>query len=655
MSGAEQRANRPKPLPARNFASFESLEERTVLSAQVLSFDIDAARSFLTLIGSLTALGSEFHFQSQTGADTLTTSLDGSVRAEVAGTAIRFDSGGAIEADELSDGGIVRLFLPPVPGGASAAPADFAAFIAAGADAVLRGLVIDVGSGPLAIGPGGSIATDLVFTVDAGRVDFSVLGFRFSADLAGSTSAGEATGLSQISFGPDTVELAVPVDFELTAVTDLGILGTVNTSLRFVGSIVAVASLADEGEPNDSFATATPIAPIANVVGNISGPADVDIFLVELTESGRLTAHVGPGNTGSLVPLLALFDSKEVLLEFGVADGTDGSALLADLPAGTYFLQLLAGLGSTGLDAYRLQTEFASGPADGSPGEGVFDPDQFIPITIDLFGLQVGTFLFVKDMLAAFQQAQAAAISPSMFIIPMLSSDLSSVTTLSIAFPIAGKAGSIPFTPASPLSPISIFAVRDRAVGSLAPLPTVGLADRGGTRLAEAIARFGGGAPNSRTTSDGTAPAVPANAAVVEPRSNPAPNAASGPKPANWADLIDKVLDSGAEGARKGSGTPRTPLAPRSDREASSRTSEDAAKQTEPTGDEGKAADSSAGDQAALELGSQTVVLSAEGLDDAWAEFAGLATTGLVALAHPGKQVPGRESAKKGTLPASLR
>lgn len=652
MSGAEQRANRPKPSPARNFASFETLEERTVLSAQVFSFDIDAARSFLTLIGSLTALGSEFHFQSQAGpgGDTLTTTLDGSVRAEVAGTTIRFENGGTIEADELSDAGVVRLFLPPVPGGASAAPADFAAFIAAGADAVLRGLVIDVDSGPLAIGPGGALATNLVFTVDAGRVDFSVLGFRFSADLAGSTSAGAATGLSRVTFGPDTVELAVPIDFELTAVTDLGILGTVNTSLRFVGSFVAVASLADEGEPNDSFATATPIAPIANVVGNISGPTDVDIFLVELTESGRLMARVGPGNTGSQVPLLALFDSEEVLLKVAVVDGMGGRALLADLPAGTYFLQLLAGLGSSGLDAYRLQTEFASGPADGSPGEGVFDPDQFVPITIDLFGLQVGTFLFVKDMFAAFQQAQAAAISPSMFIIPTLPSDLSSVTTLSIAFPIAGKAGSIPFTPASPLSPISIFAVRDRAVGSLAPLPTVGLADRGGTRLAEAIARFGGGASNPRTTSDGTAPAVPANAAVVEPSS--APKRASDSRPANWADLIDKALDSGA---KNGAGAPRTPLAPRSDRDASSGTGQDAAKQPEPVGDEDKAADSSSDSQAALELGAQTVVLSAEERDDAFAEIAGLATIGLIALAHPGKQVPDRESAQKRTIPPSLR
>src|SRR5262245_46985964 len=69
--------------------NFEALEDRSLLAAQILTFDIDAARSFLALTGTLAAGGSTFAFESQAGGNSLVSSLDGSLEVELSENTIR--------------------------------------------------------------------------------------------------------------------------------------------------------------------------------------------------------------------------------------------------------------------------------------------------------------------------------------------------------------------------------------------------------------------------------------------------------------------------------------------------------------------------------------------------------------------------------------
>lgn len=523
---------------------FEALEERSLLAAQILTFDIDAARSFLALNGTLTAGGSSFTFESQSGGNSLVAAFDGTLEAELTDSTIQFLSGSVLDGLELrNSSGDLRLFQPPVPSSSSAAAADFAALINAGittAEAAIRGLSFDAASGALAIGAGGNFSSGLIFTVDAGRMDFSIFGVRFAGDLTGKAAANGAGGSSQIQFGAGTIELTIPINIIITETTSVGALGTFDTTLRLSGSIVALVDFVDEGEPNDSPATALPIAPIQTIQGSLAGSADVDYFSVALVQAGKLLVRAeSTGTAGN--PIVTVINADGAVL----ATSSVGELTTPSLAAGTYFIVLSPDGTLTGVSDYLLQTNFQADIVKGDPGDGEVDPGDFIPINLDdLFNLQVGTFLFVKDLATSMQngmQSSAPVILPFLLRFDVDPSMLPQVGNL---LPTAGNPARAIYAPSSPMIPVSFFKLDRATTGGLSPLPTFAPNSTAvDARLAAAIARFGGGNNNNaRTTSDSTDPAAPINA--IQNR-----NTGSGRLPVVIPGVFGDVLDDLLENA----------------------------------------------------------------------------------------------------------
>lgn len=549
MRSADPLSSAPRTTQPRSL-QFESLEDRSLLAAQILTFDIDAARSFLALSGSMSASGSTFAFQSQSGGNSLVAAFDGSIQALLTESTIQFLHGSVLDALELrNSNGSLRLFEPPPPNSSNASAADYAAIIDAGivsAEAALRGFTLDVASSTLVIGAGGNFSSAMVYTVDAGRMDFSLLGFRFAGDLAGKSASNVAAGTSRLQFGAGTIELTIPINILITQTTDVGELGTFDTSMRFTGQIVANVSFVDEGEPNDSPANALPIAPIQTIQGSLAGAADVDYFSMQLVAPGKLTVRASSG-IGTTNPHVELFDASGAL----IATAPLGTFVNRNLGAGIYYLRLSAEPSLTGVSDYLLQTNFVLSTIPGSPGDGTVDPGDFVSINLtDLLDFQVGTFLFVKDLAASFQNSLQSSAPMLLPFLLRFNVDPSMLPQVGNLLPVAGSPGRAIYAPASPLAPLSFFTL-ERATGSgLSQLPTFAPLSGGvEARLAAAIARFGGG-ERARLTSDSTEPAAPVNVLETSrPRTQGNQESIPVIVPGAFGDVIDDLLQQAIQKA----------------------------------------------------------------------------------------------------------
>ncbi|MFO0949319.1 MAG: hypothetical protein U1D30_25975, partial [Planctomycetota bacterium] len=199
----------------------ELLEDRTLLAAQILSFDIDALRSHLSVSGYFEFGGNAYPFITATGGNSLTSKLDGFLYAEVTDDSISFGSGSYLDANELLRGdGLPRRFQPGLPGSNNAAPADFAArldIFGNIANLAIRNFVLDVHSGSAALDASGNFSSNLNFTVDSGTFDFAFVTFRVSVNISGGSignTPGQSGNLAFLS--GDSAEVDLPIDISIT-------------------------------------------------------------------------------------------------------------------------------------------------------------------------------------------------------------------------------------------------------------------------------------------------------------------------------------------------------------------------------------------------------------------------------------------------------
>ncbi len=114
-----------------------------------------------------------------------------------------------------------------------------------------------------------------------------------------------------------------------------------------VTSVITVARLVDEVEPNDTATTANALNG-GGVAGTIGAPNDADWFAVVVPDGGSITAEIGDGSGGCAFDThLTLVDVDRVSIRG--TDDDDGvgpcaaihparDAFASNLPAGTYFL-----------------------------------------------------------------------------------------------------------------------------------------------------------------------------------------------------------------------------------------------------------------------------------------------------------------------------
>ena len=114
-------------------------------------------------------------------------------------------------------------------------------------------------------------------------------------------------------------------------VREFGDNGTLTYRLR----LVCVPLGGDETEPNDSIASADPLACGESLAAHVDPPGDIDFWRIELPEPADVTIGVDCGGADSL---LAVFDAGGLLV--ASSDGSGGalcSRLDLHLGAGTYF------------------------------------------------------------------------------------------------------------------------------------------------------------------------------------------------------------------------------------------------------------------------------------------------------------------------------
>lgn len=526
----------------------EVLEDRTLLAAQILSFDIDASRSFLALTGYFEFGGNAYPFITATGGNSLTSRLDGFLYAEITDDSISFGSGSYLDANELLRGdGLPRRFQPGLPGSENAAAADFAArmdIFGNIANLAIRDFILDVHGGSATLDSEGNFSSKLNFTVDSGTFNFGFVTFRVMVNMEGgkiANSAGQSGNLSFLQGGG--VEVTLPIDIIITDVSNLDGIGNVVTSFRFQGRVVGVAQFLDESEPNDTFESAIPISTIQTVTGTTAGAQDVDFFRVDLASAGQLAIRAS-SQDGTGAPNLALFDANQVLI--AQAGGGSTSIILGSLSAGTYYIRVTAGPQSTGVEPYLLQTEFRKpslavrGPDDTS------DPSRFQQIDISsIFGLQAGSFLFVRDLLAGIPQSPGGG---SGVFLSSLRVDASTINTAINAFPMTGTPANVIMAPSTPLSPVSLFVMpaQGATASGLAPLP--GFGSNGAklsARLAMAIEKFGGGDGFRQRSGDSTEVAYPTSEARIEQALGELPGNSLFRviAPETWKKLVDTLMN----------------------------------------------------------------------------------------------------------------
>jgi hypothetical protein len=204
----------------------------TFAHAAPVEYDLDPARSTVTLSGTVS--GAQM---TQQGPGSLTTRIDGIVRANTTATTIQFTGGSLLDA--LTNG----VWQPAPGGGTGSAAADFGAQANAGFVTVrgaLRNVILDVtNAAPVALNNGTFSAESLVFsfpTNSSSTIDFTA-GFLGSGSrsLAGNSTNRTATvGTLANTAQGETLTINVDATFFLSLVQDN------DTTLRIQGSLVGV-------------------------------------------------------------------------------------------------------------------------------------------------------------------------------------------------------------------------------------------------------------------------------------------------------------------------------------------------------------------------------------------------------------------------------
>jgi FG-GAP-like repeat/FG-GAP repeat len=158
-------------------------------------------------------------------------------------------------------------------------------------------------------------------------------------------------------------------------------------------TLLSVAALLTETEPNDDPAQATLIELDSLVSGAIDSSTDTDFFHLHVAESGDLRISVEPAEGSTLDSRLALFNTESFLLVNDIPRGGGGLLTVSDdrsiddpnpliervLLPGDYFIQVSAGGLGTGTGAYTLSTTFVPEPSpfyanqQDAPGQQVGD------------------------------------------------------------------------------------------------------------------------------------------------------------------------------------------------------------------------------------------------------------------------------------------
>lgn len=223
-----------------------------VAKAELLTFNLDPARSSVSLSGSVSGIALQ-----EQAAGSLTTSYAGTIVAEVTPTQIEFVGGSRVAAREMN------TWQPGINGVEGSAPASYGAkghsggFLSVDALAASRRLLFDVTSGPLVLVDGRFAGTSLVFRfVDTNNpvLDYRVVGVlnengsKVLGGLANNTVIG-ATSLSTVD-GVETLKISVAATFlfELLLPND--------TQLILTGELVATRGSAPE--PPEVFFTPPP-------------------------------------------------------------------------------------------------------------------------------------------------------------------------------------------------------------------------------------------------------------------------------------------------------------------------------------------------------------------------------------------------------------
>jgi hypothetical protein len=129
--------------------------------------------------------------------------------------------------------------------------------------------------------------------------------------------------------------------------------------MRFVIGCLAVAMMSAcggsaskmtsaDGEPNNSFATATPISLGSTFSGSVAaGGSDVDYYSFTVPAGGRLVRletfdSTGAGCAGNILPAFVLYDSTQAAVPILSTVLFSGSCQYSAqlLPAGTYYLRV---------------------------------------------------------------------------------------------------------------------------------------------------------------------------------------------------------------------------------------------------------------------------------------------------------------------------
>src|SRR5262249_52319896 len=131
---------------------------------------------------------------------------------------------------------------------------------------------------------------------------------------------------------------------------------------------------AQEKEPNDVLAQATPLALGGPVAGTLT-PGDVDFFRVALTADGRLTVRLAPTGVGARVSLLGLDGTLLVQSDGETASDPDG-LIIQNLLQGIYFLKVEPLGGGSG--SYFLSTTFHQALNPLTPFSGSFGGEDSV-------------------------------------------------------------------------------------------------------------------------------------------------------------------------------------------------------------------------------------------------------------------------------------
>ncbi len=154
----------------------------------------------------------------------------------------------------------------------------------------------------------------------------------------------------------------------------------------------AGSELPDPFEPNDDFASATPITLPFGGVPYVNPATDVDFFVFSVPEGAHFVASatVLASCTAGTAFALALFDSHLVVVASGGTDYSTGSAFLdvVGLPAGDYFLRISA----DAVGCYSLQVSADVPPPD--PFEPNNDLALAAPITLNVMGGSTAALTF---------------------------------------------------------------------------------------------------------------------------------------------------------------------------------------------------------------------------------------------------------------------